>query len=122
MVAIAVLGIALGGLYQAASAATRNVRADERYAFAVEMARSLLAENQQVSRGGLNIQGVTEGGFKWQVSALPADTGRSGLGQGALQDIEVTVSWADGFKDRRVQLVSVVEGGGDAGNGGGRPR
>jgi len=34
MVAISILGIALGGLYSAASGATRNVRADERYAFA----------------------------------------------------------------------------------------
>ena len=42
MVAISILGIALGGLYSAASGATRNVRADERYAFAVELGRSLM--------------------------------------------------------------------------------
>ena len=110
MVAIAILGIALGGLYQAASGATRNVRADERYAFAVELARSIMADNSQVPRAGVSREGVTEGGFKWSVQTRPAATGRSGLQPGTLQEIEVVVSWADGLRDRRVTLASVVEG------------
>lgn len=110
MVAMAILGIALGGLYKAASGATRNVRADERYAFAVELARSILADHSQIPRSGINRQGVTEGGFKWSVESSPASTGRSGLESGALQDIEVTVSWADGLRDRQIALSSVVEG------------
>lgn len=110
MVAIAVLGIALSSLYSAASGATRNVRADERYAYAVELGRSLLAEHTPAPSSGLDISGITEGGFKWSVIAQPAQTGRSGLEPGALQEIEVVVSWADGLKDRRIQLDSVVEG------------
>ena len=110
MVAIAILGIALGGLYSAASGATRNVRADERYAYAVELGRSLLANHVQVPRAGLGDNGVTEGGFKWSVITRPAPLGRSGLESGALQEIQVTVSWADGLRDRRIQLDSVVEG------------
>ena len=110
MVAISILGIALGGLYSAASGATRNVRADERYAFAVELGRSLLADNNQVPKSGMSSNGVTAGGFKWSVTTRPAPLGRSGLEQGALQEIEVVVSWADGLRDRRIQLDSVVEG------------
>lgn len=110
MVAIAVLGIALSSLYSAASGATRNVRADERYAYAVELGRSLLAEHTPAPSSGLDISGITEGGFKWSVIAQPAQTGRSGLEPGALQEIEVVVSWADGLKDRRIQLDSVVAG------------
>ena len=110
MVAISILGIALGGLYSAASGATRNVRADERYAFAVELGRSLLADNIQVPKSGISDNGVTAGGFKWSVSTRPAPLGRSGLDQGALQDIAVVVSWADGLRDRKIQLYSVVEG------------
>ena len=110
MVAISILGIALGGLYSAASGATRNVRADERYAFAVELGRSLLADNMQVPKSGISANGVTAGGFKWTVSARPAPLGRSGLDQGALQDIAVVVSWGDGLRDRKIQLYSVVEG------------
>ena len=62
MVAIAILGIALGGLYSAASGATRNVRADERYAYAVELGRSLLADHNQIPRSGVRDSGVTAGG------------------------------------------------------------
>ena len=40
----------------------------------------------------------------------PAPLGRSGLVKGALQEIELVVSWADGLRDRRIQLDSVVEG------------
>ena len=110
MVAISILGIALGGLYSAASGATRNVRADERYAFAVELGRSLLADNIQVPKSGFSNNGVTAGGFKWSVSTRPAPLGRSGLDEGALQEIEIIVSWADGLRDRRIRLDSVVEG------------
>lgn len=110
MVAIAVLGISLGGLYSAASSATRNVRADERYAYAVELGRSILADNSQVPVSGVNRGGVTEGGFKWSVVSSPAQLGRSGLEPGLLQEIQVTVSWADGLKDRQIRLDSVVEG------------
>ena len=110
MVAISILGIALGGLYSAASGATRNVRADERYAFAVELGRSLLADNIQVPKSGLSNNGVTAGGFKWTVTTRPAPLGRSGLEEGALQEIEIIVSWADGLRDRRIRLDSVVEG------------
>jgi len=110
MVAISILGIALGGLYSAASGATRNVRADERYAFAVELGRSLLADNIQVPKSGLRNNGVTAGGFKWTVTTRPAPLGRSGLDEGALQEIEIIVSWADGLRDRRIRLDSVVEG------------
>ena len=110
MVTISILGIALGGLYSAASGATRNVRADERYAFAVELGRSLLADNIQVPKSGLSNNGVTAGGFKWTVTTRPAPLGRSGLDEGALQEIEIIVSWADGLRDRRIRLDSVVEG------------
>lgn len=110
MVAIAILGIALGGLYQATSAATRNVRADERYAYAVELARSLVTEHVRVPMEGVSRAGVTDGGFRWSVAASPADIGRAGLQAGTLQNLVVEVSWGDGTRDRRVQLHTVVEG------------
>lgn len=110
LVATSILGIALSTLYVAASSATRNVRADERYAYGVELAQSLLAEYSVVSADGMTDGGVTAGGFRWTVSASPADTGRSGLPRGTLQSIDVVVAWSDGLKDREVTLHSVVEG------------
>lgn len=111
MVAVAILGLALGALYQAASGATRNVRIDERYAFAVELARSLLADGAVVPVDGMQRQGETAGGFIWRVSAVPIALPRdSSLPPGSLQQIEVGVAWIDGERRREVLLHSVVEG------------
>jgi general secretion pathway protein I len=110
VVAVAILALALGALYQAASGATRNVRADERYAYAVELARSLLASNARVPRGGVNASGATASEFNWQVSTRQIDLGRTPLASASLHDIEVAVRWRDGGRSREVVLNSVVEG------------
>lgn len=110
LVAMTILAVSLVALYQAASGATRNVRTDERYAYGVELARSLLADNTVVPLGGVNVSGETPGGFRWQVNSRPIDLNRSTLIIGSLHTIEVNVSWDDGSRQRRVVLDSVVEG------------
>lgn len=109
VVAIAILAVSLSVLYQAVGGATRNVRADERYAYAVELARSLLAVNAKVPAAGFSDAGETSGEFEWQVSTVPTPS-LKGLSDGALQAIKVSVSWDDGAKQRNVTLHSVVEG------------
>jgi general secretion pathway protein I len=109
VVAIAILGMSLGTLYQAVSGATRNIRTDEKYAYGVELARSLLANHAMVPVSGLRDQGETEGEFKWEVVAEPTAT-TGGLTRGILQAITVSVSWRDGGKRREVRLDSIVEG------------
>lgn len=109
LVAVAILGLALGSLYQAASGATRNVRSAERYAFAVELARSLVANNAVVPESGLDTSGETGGGYSWQVTTRSREGGRGNRLEAQLQDMEVSVSWFDGSKQRRVVLHSVVE-------------
>ena len=110
VVAMAILGLALGALYQAASGATRNVRSDERYAYGVELARTLLANHAVLPPGGVSSNGETAGGFNWQVATRPIDLGRSALAAASLHDIEVAVRWQDGLRRREVVLNSVVEG------------
>jgi general secretion pathway protein I len=110
VVAISILALALGALYQAASGATRNVRADEKYAYSVELARSLLADNTVVPASGVSTQGETPGGFRWRVTTSPVQMQRGGLQAGSLHEIEVAVGWVDGRKQREVVLNSVVEG------------
>jgi general secretion pathway protein I len=110
VVAIAILALALAALYQAASGATRNVRVDEKYAYGVELARSLLANNARVPEGGVNKGGETAGGFRWQVATQRIDLGRSALSSASLHDIEVVVNWQDGRRRPEVVLNSVVAG------------
>lgn len=109
LVAISILALALGSLYQAASGATRNVRTSERYAYGVELARSLLADNAMVDRGGVNSAGETASGYQWRVQSQPREVQRGVLGSGQLHDLEVGVAWFDGSKRREIVLNSVVE-------------
>ncbi|MDG1945934.1 MAG: prepilin-type N-terminal cleavage/methylation domain-containing protein [Halioglobus sp.] len=110
LIAMVMLALALGALYQAASGASRNVRIDEKYAYAVELARSVLADNAAVAAGGVNAQGQAGNGFNWTVSTEPVELGRRSLAEPLLHKIEVGVSWVDGSKRRLVTLNSVVEG------------
>lgn len=109
VVAMAILAMSLGIMYQAVGGATRNVRADEKYAYAVELARSLLASNAQVPRSGLDVKGETQGDFSWEVQTANVDLPKA-LPPGALQAIAVTVSWPDRGKLSSFTLHSVVEG------------
>ena len=110
MVAMSILAIALVSLYQAASSATRNVRLDEKYAYAVVLGESLLALNAQVPLVGVNERGETSGEFRWRVESRPIELGRGRLSPGSLHAIEVAVGWKDGQKNREIVLNSVVEG------------
>jgi general secretion pathway protein I len=110
VVALVMLALALGALYQAAGGATRNVRIDEKYAYAVELARSLLADNGAVPVTGANADGEAGAGFNWTVRTEPVELGRRFVAEPLLHEIEVVVSWVDGGKRREVTLNSVVEG------------
>ena len=111
VVAVAILAMSLGALYQSVAGATRIVRIDEKYAYAVELARSLLAGNAVVPLTGMNDAGETAGGFSWSVHAVPVVLPEiSTLQEGQLQEITVSVSWTDGDKSRVVALQSVVAG------------
>jgi general secretion pathway protein I len=111
VVAVAILGVSLGALYSAAGGATRSVAVDEKMAYAVELARSLVANYAVVPPEGLSEAGETNGGFTWQVEATPlAVAEESPLEEGVLQHLRVAVSWPDGERDRSFSLESVVAG------------
>lgn len=110
LVAVSILALALAVIYQAASGATRNVRTDERYAYAVELARSLLAVHSKVPASGVDAQGETAGQFSWRVNSNPVDLPGNRLPAGSLHEIQAAVSWRDGRKKRELVLHSVVEG------------
>ena len=109
VVAIAILGLALGALYQAAGGATRNVRTDERYAYATELAQSLLANHTRIPAQGVSERGETAGGFVWEVVTRPVE-GRKARASASLHEIQVVVAWSEGLRSPEVVLNSVVEG------------
>jgi general secretion pathway protein I len=111
VVAVAIMGISLSALYQAAGGATRTVAIDEKMAYGVELARSLLATHAVVPVAGLHDSGETEGGFAWEVVAEPVTLSDEDLlPEGMLQNLQITVRWPDGAKERQFVLYSVVAG------------
>lgn len=110
IVALSILAFSLGALYQATGGATRTISTDEKYAYGVELARSLLADNGRVPAGGKREAGETSGGFSWYVETSPLNFARTSRPKTLLHEIEVGVNWADGGKRREVVLNSVVEG------------
>ena len=111
VVAIAILGLVLGALYRLAGGATRTVAVDEKMGYGVELARSLLANYAVVPLQGLQEEGETAGGFRWQVIATPLSfADEVPLLEGQLQDMRVLVTWADGDRQRQFALDSVVAG------------
>ena len=110
VVAMAILAFSLAMLYQAVSGASKNVRSTQKYAYGVELANSLVADNTLIDPGGVNTRGETSGGFSWSVRTSPVNVVNSSLPRGALHNLEVTVSWQDGRKNRQLVLHSVVGG------------
>lgn len=114
LVAMAILALSLGVLYQAAAGSTRNVRIDERYTYAVQIAQSLLAEHPSLAPEGIDVSGVA-GDFEWRLRSSPYQS----LSQLPAQDVESTstiiellqldavVRW-EGTDGREVKLVTVV--------------
>ncbi len=110
LVSIVLLAMSLGALYHAVGGAMRAVGTDEKYVYAVELARSLVALNTLVEPDSVQ-QGETEGGFIWEVRAQSIQTeSNKALPAKQLQDLRVQVQWNDTGKKRAIVLESVVAG------------
>ena len=105
VVAVAILGISLGMLYQAAGGATRSISTAEDYAYAVTMAESLLANYSVIPPEGVNVSDTIEGGYHWHVTTRPVLNAEGD--EIPLQYIDVRVRWGRG-EGKEVHLPSVA--------------
>lgn len=106
LVAIAILGVSLGMLYQAAGGAVRSVSTSEDYAYAVELAQSLMAMNSKASLSGVSANGQTEDGYHWSVSSdiyAQDDTG-----QPSLYAVLVSIRWGSVVRPRVFELRTIA--------------
>ena len=104
LVAISLLGLLLGFMYQVASGATRNVRVAERYSYATVLAESLLADHGNRGREGYRAAG-NSGDFDWVVQTRAFDGGLRRQ-EVPLQWVSVTVSWGS-LRRREVALATI---------------
>ena len=116
LVALVILSLALGALYQAAAGATRNVRVAEQYTRAVALAESMLSEHSYIMEPNSSLVGEFEE-FTWQVLSWPVpDPARTAAAGEAvlpvqglpLQYLQVWVRWPGPSAQRELDLLTVV--------------
>ena len=105
LVAMVILSLSLGVLYQAAMGATRNVRVAAEYSEALMLAESVMSELSLVTVPGSETAG-SFGNYDWQATVLPLVVDEDpALAVGApLAEVVVTVSWGEGDRARVVTL------------------
>lgn len=116
MVAMVVLSLSLGVLYQAVSGATRNVTIAGEYLEATMLAESLLNDFAMPIESDITQAGSFQS-YAWRVTTLPAPVASNitwladadmGPAPAPLRQISVVVAWTAGSADRQLELVSVV--------------
>lgn len=108
LVAFSIMAIALGLLYQVAGSNARTTSELMGQEQAMTLAESLLAANAVVPPEGVSAQGQSQG-FGWQVRSAPFATPLDASNPQApkLHDIEATVRWLDGTRERTFALRSL---------------
>lgn len=116
LVALVILSLALGALYQAAAGATRNIRVAEQYTRAVALAESMLSEYSYIVEPNSSLAGEFEE-FTWQVLSWPVpDPAGTAAAENAalpvqglpLQYLQVWVRWPGPSAQRELDLLTVV--------------
>lgn len=112
LVALVILSLSLGALYQGATRAIQNTSVADQYTRAVMLAESMIASSNYVTAEQASISGEFEI-YTWEARSWPADISDNTkadapvIGQ-PLQYLSVTVTWPGGKLDRQLELLTVV--------------
>lgn len=112
LVALVILSLSLGALYQGATRAIQNTSVADQYTRAVMLAESMIASSNYVTAERASISGEFEI-YTWEARSWPADISDNAeadapvIGQ-PLQYLSVTVTWPGGKLDRQLELLTVV--------------
>jgi len=95
VVAMSIMALSLGALYQASGGALRGVVNTDTRIRATALAMSLLDGQASVPPGGLRDSGE-EGGMRWRLATSRFQGKGGNTNSWALHRVEVDVSWDDG--------------------------
>ena len=112
LVALVILSLALGALYQGATRAIQNVSVAEQYTRAVMLAESMIASSNYVTTERASISGEFDI-YTWEARSWPAEISDNSnadapLKGQPLQYLSVTVTWPGNKSDRQLELLTVV--------------
>ncbi|WP_418647483.1 PulJ/GspJ family protein [Thauera butanivorans] len=95
LVAVGIMALSLGALYQAAGGSVRSVQRADQRTQALLLAQSLLDAYGTVPPGGLNAAGE-EAGLRWQIVSTPYPTAFEQPPGWPLHHVHITVGWGQG--------------------------
>ena len=112
LVALVILSLSLGALYQGATRAIQNTSVADQYTRAVMLAESMIATSNYVTAERASISGEFEI-YTWEARSWPADISDNNEADAPvngqpLQYLSVTVTWPGGKSDRQLELLTVV--------------
>lgn len=107
LVAFAIMAMSLALIYRSLGGSARQAGDLALQEQAVMLAQSVLALRESVTSQGWNESGESPP-FRWQVSSQPYPTGVSGAQVVPLHQIDLTISWTDGSRQRQLQLQTLL--------------
>lgn len=112
LVALVILSLSLGALYQGATRAIQNTLVADQYTRAVMLAESMIATSNYVTVERASISGEFEI-YTWEAKSWPADISDNNEADAPvngqpLQYLSVTVTWPGSKSDRQLELLTVV--------------
>ena len=112
LVALVILSLSLGALYQGATRAIQNTLVADQYTRAVMLAESMIATSNYVAAERASISGEFEI-YTWEAKSWPADISDNDEADAPvnvqpLQYLSVTVTWPGRKSDRQLELLTVV--------------
>ena len=112
LVALVILSLSLGALYQGATRAIQNTSVADQYTRAVMLAESMIATSNYVTAEQTSISGEFEI-YTWEAKSWPADISDNNEADAPvngqpLQYLSITVTWPGTKSDRQLELLTVV--------------
>lgn len=107
LVAISIMGMALGLLYRISGSTARSVADVETQQRAVILLESLLASRDAVPETGLDLSGASAG-FTWRISTEPWRQGSTDTRAVPLHRMSVSIIWRDGDRSRSLDAATLL--------------
>ena len=121
VVAVAILGIALGTAFELLGVGLRAVTASGEYTGAAALAKRKLAETTLLALAPGTAESGADGRYRWTAVVSPDEPGARGAPSPGLLAVRVNVTWAARGRERSLELVTLRRAGPDGlGEGGGR--
>ena len=107
LVALVIMGFALGMLYQATGGAVRSVEDTELHQRAALLAQGILQSRDSVPEAGWTESG-RHAAFSWQVSSAAFATAVNSPNVPALQQVRIVVDWTDRRGPHQLELNTLM--------------